>query len=30
MEEVAVSEMRVVDSSEFTLPARHDIDVRGR
>ena len=26
MEEVAVSEMRVVDSGEFTLPARNSLD----
>ncbi|MEA5360250.1 excisionase family DNA-binding protein [Amycolatopsis sp., V23-08] len=30
MEEVAVSEMRAVDSSEFTLPKRNSVDIGGR
>lgn len=30
MEEVAVSEMRAVDSSEFTLPVRNGVDAGGR
>ncbi|WIX93551.1 hypothetical protein QRY02_32045 [Amycolatopsis sp. DG1A-15b] len=30
MEEVAVSEMRVVDSNEFTLPMSNGVDAGGR
>lgn len=30
MEEVAVSEMRAVDSSEFTLPMRNGVDAGNR